>query len=357
MALTANDIVSLRPEPCEVKAGVRYAVFSGVPYTYNRMDKDAWRRLARIARGKVNEAMIGRYLRSLGIEADVQVKSYQKHDAFDFTIKGRANPPKIDVKSFHVLTALIKPPRSEFAPGALFPGVDATSSAWQQFFPMLVPQDQPEKDAYVFAVSVEAKPDHSAPVLEYPWMAFPDDEKERFLVDRQAIAARVRKGGGLQVDLSWPPTMTGSGDVLFEACGGPGHASIPFTSTNVRSISTPSLTSFLTVRLDDAAQAHLRKTGVAITLCAKDGPRSTMSSRFGATRFHEVFPRQAYTLYLVGWINHAAFESLAKPLPKGTPCYFYPPKQRGDRHEPSTKTANRYVPAGVLNPIATLKDI
>ncbi len=77
MTITADDIVTLHPLPGDIREAVDYAIKSGVPYTYNRMNKDAWRRVARIARGKVNESLIYRFAESLGIQPAIQDKSYR----------------------------------------------------------------------------------------------------------------------------------------------------------------------------------------------------------------------------------------------------------------------------------------
>ena len=159
MTITAIDIITLRPNPDDIRDAVSYAIKSGVLYTYNRMSKDAWRRVARIARGKVNESMIRQYAESIGIRAVTQDKSYRQHDAFDFTFNGARGRVEADVKTFHVLTQFIKPPRATFTTDALLSGVDHTSPQWHLFFPMLVPQDyKRHKEVYVFAVSVEYYP-------------------------------------------------------------------------------------------------------------------------------------------------------------------------------------------------------
>lgn len=358
MTVTAADIVTLRPLPDDIREAVRYAIKSGVPYTYNRMDKDAWRRVARIARGKVNESLILRFTKSLDIQSATQNKSYRQHDAFDFTFDGKRGRVEADVKTFHVLTQFIEAPRAPFSMDALLSGVDHSMPQWHLFFPMLVPQDyKRHKEVYVFAVSVEAKPDRTAtPVLDFPWAAFPDSEAERFMVDAAAIKAREDGGNDLAVTLAWPEGMPGVSNVIYERDGQARQKRLPLADAT--QVANAGLASFLAIQLDDAAKDHLWQRREAMTLTAQDGDKPTVTSKYDARRFREVFPRQDFALHLIGWIDRQDFERIAQPLPDGSPCYFYPPKRDAkDNHAPGTKTANRYVLPGVLNPIATLTEV
>ncbi|MDR2562099.1 MAG: hypothetical protein LBC63_10070 [Holophagales bacterium] len=87
--ITASDIVTLYPLPDEIKEGVRYAVMSSATYTYNRMAKEAvWKRAARVARGKVNEYALLRFLTKLGLDPETQQdKTYRQSDMFDFIFR------------------------------------------------------------------------------------------------------------------------------------------------------------------------------------------------------------------------------------------------------------------------------
>lgn len=358
MTVTAADIVTLRPLPDDIREAVRYAIKSGLPYTYNRMDKDAWRRVARIARGKVNESLIRRFTELLGIQSATQHKSYRQHDAFDFTFDGKRGRVEADVKTFHVLTQFIEAPRAPFSTDALLSGVDHSTPQWHLFFPMLVPQDyKGHKEVYVFAVSVEAKPDRTAtPVLNYPWAAFPDSEAERFMVDAAAIEAREGSGDNLAVTVAWPEGMPGAGNAIYERGKQAWQKRLPLA--DAKQVSDSGFASFLAIQLDDAAKDYLWQQRAAMTLIAQDGDKPAVTSQYDARRFREVFPRQDFALYLIGWIDRKDFERIAQPLPDGAPCYFYPPKRHvKDNHAPGTKTANRYVLPGVLNPIATLTEV
>lgn len=358
MTITADDIVTLRPETKDILEAVSYAIKSAVPYTYNRMSKDAWRRVARIARGKVNESLIRRFAESIGIPSAVQDKSYRQHDAFDFAFDGQRGRVEADVKTFHVLTQFIQAPRAFFSIDALLASVDHASPQWQLFFPMLVPQDyRKHKEVYVFAVSVEAAPVKSAvSALPFPWVAFPDGAEENFLVNPAAIAAREKAGKVLQVTVAWPNGMPGEGNAVYERESAARQKPLPLTTTN--KIDWPDLSSFLALQLNDTAHAHLRKSGAVMQLKAHDGDKPPVTSDFAVTRFREVFPRQDFALHLIGWIDRQEFERISQVLPDGTPCYFYPPRQgQQDNHAPGTKTANRYVLPSVLNPITKLTEV
>ena len=352
MTITTSDIVILRPQPDDIREAVRYAIKSGVPYTYDRMHKDAWRRVARIARGKVNETLIRQHVESLGISLTTQNKSYREHDRFDFVFNGKQGRVDADIKTFHILTQYVKPPRAPFSTDALLSGVvPGMGNEWHQFFPMLVPQDYSQnKDMYVFAVSVEAEPNwRVVPVLDYPWTAFPDSEAERSLVDPAAVRTRESTGNGLVVTVEWPRDMSGKGNVIHESGGQARQQQLPLTKTT--KLTVTNVASFLAIQLDDIAQYYLRQQKQsAIKLVAKQGDTPVVTSQYDVCRFHEVFPRQDFVLYLIGWICGDEFQSIAKPLSADTPCYFYP-QQKG------TKTANWYVLPGVLSPIATLTEV
>ncbi len=310
---------------------------------------------ARSARGKVNEAMIRRFTAGMGIASEEQQKSYRDHDDFDFTFMANRGRIEADVKTFHVLTHFLHHPRQPFNLDDLLCGVNSLSKEWHRFFPMLVPQDYKEhKEVYVFGVSVEAESDSkSKSALPYPWSAFPDTDDEAFLVDPAAIAARERSATKLDVTLSWP-ALGGGGATVFEA--GAGARQQPLNLKDAGAWSRNDLSSFLAVQVDDEARRRLWKQKAALSLTAKEGA-TTITSSYPDARFREVFPRQDYVLYLIGWIGRDAFEAIAKPLAKGSPCYFYPPKQSpSDNHQPGTKTANRHVLPGNLNPIATLME-
>lgn len=356
MTVTAADIITLRPEQEDIREAVRYAIKSGVPYTYDRMSKDAWRRVARIARGKVNESLIRRFAATLGVVPATEDKSYRRHDAFDFSFAGSQGTVKADVKTFHVLTEYIKAPRSPFSVTDLLSGVDHGTPQWHLFFPMLVPQDyKHHKDVYIFAASVEAAPDPGvAPALVFPWTAFPDAAAEKFLVDPKAIQRREQGGIPLTVTITWPEGMQGTGAAIYERSGAAQQAALLLT-TAVR-FTRDGIASFLAIQLDDAARASLRRSRAAMVLTASGDAGARIDSPFGADRFREVFPRQDFALHLIGWIGRDEFGRIARDLPRGASCYFYPARQEGDKHAPGTKTDNRYVLPAALQPINKLTE-
>ena len=358
MSIVVDDIVSLRPLVNDIREAEHYAIKSGVPYTYNRMNKDAWRRVARIARGKVNESLIRHFTESLGIQSTAQDKNYRQHDAFDFTFDGKYGQVKADVKTFHILSQFVQAPRAPFSAEALLSDVDHTFPQWHLFFPMLVPQDYKQhKDVYVFAVSVEAMPNPTTPAaFAYPWVAFPDGETERFVADADAIRAREEDGKVLDVTVAWPTGMPGAGNVVYERRGTAWQMALPLSS--VSHVKVTNLASFLAIRLDDAAKNYLQQQRETMTLTVRSEHKPAVTSRFEARRFREVFPRQDFALYLIGWIGRHDFERVSRPLSGGAPCYFYPPRRGAqDNHAPGTKTANRYVLPSALNPITTLTEV
>ncbi len=357
MALKPEQIVTLRPQPDDIKEAVRYAIKSGV-HTYDRMKKDAWRRVARIARGKVNESMVRRYAESLGIVSAIQDKSYRQFDAFDFTFNIKGEKIEADVKTFHVLNQFIRAPRGAFTLDGLLSGVDHTSDQWHSFYPMLIPVDyKRHKDIYIFAVSVEDVPSKSAQsVLDYPWSAFPDQPGEDFMVNPDSIKAREKAGTNLSAVIGIPSALPGTGNAIYERNGEARQKIIQPSDTQELLIDC--LSSFLAIQLDDEAHAYLKQHRATIRLSVQEGGNAAVDSDFLALRFREVFPRQDYALHLVGWMCRDEFAETAQTLPGGAPCYFYPPKQdASDVHQPGTKTNNRYVLPAALKSIATLTEL
>lgn len=357
MAIMAADIVTLTPGANDIQQAVKYAIKSGEAYTYNRMNKGTWLRVARIARGKVNEILFSRYIESLGIQPTAQDKSYRQHDAFDYVFNGQDGKVETDVKTFHVLTQYITLPREPFVFDTLLSSVRHDSSEWHRFFPMLVPADyKKHKNVYVFAVSVEDKTNLSATSsLEHPWLAFPEGNDEYFLVDQRAIKRREQAKIGLDVTLDWQQDMPGAGGAVYESDGDAQIKALSFQDASCASLT--GLSSFLAIQLDDMAKKYLLKKQATIDLNAKETGGGELTSRFDAKRFREVFPRQGYALHLLGWISNDEFDRLAKLLSKGSPCYFYPDVSSGSNHEPGTKTDNRYVLPGELHPIQSLTKV
>jgi hypothetical protein len=361
MTITAADIVTLRPQPEDIREAVSYAIKSGDAYTYNRMAKNVPLRVTRIARGKVNERLFQRFVQTLGIRTTLQEKDYRQPDDFDVTLDGKRGPVKVDVKTFHVLTQFIKPPRKRFSFDILLSGVDHTAPQWHLFCPMLVPQDYKQyKDVYVFALSVEERPDWSATsVLAHPWCAFPDAPAEEFLVTREAIEAREHRDGTLSIEMTWPRGIPGKGCAVHECVRDCERRALqkvlPLEKDGIK---WEGSTSFLAIQVDDRARHYLRQNNeAAMTLSAADGDKLSVTSEFPAGRFHEVFPRQDFALYLIGWIKREDFTRIARKVARGTGCYPYPPRQAGDTHAPGTKTGNWYVLPGVLHPIAELTQV
>ena len=209
----------------------------------------------------------------------------------------------------------------------------------------------------MFAISVEAMPDQTAsPVLDFPWVAFPNSKAERFMVDAADIMVRENDGCDLTVTVAWSEGISGKGRIIYERNGLVRQMSLPLSLTC--HVDLKNLASFLAIQLDDTAKKYLWQQRTAITLIGQDRYHSAVTSQFNARCFREVFPRQGFTLYLIGWIHRQEFERIAHPLPIVAPCYFYPPKQNAhDHHVPGTKTANRYVLPGVLHPIVTLMEV
>jgi hypothetical protein len=357
MTLSRQDILTLSaPRTDDVIESVRYAVKS-IPHTYDRMEKVAWKRAARIARGKVNESLLLPALREMGLQPAVKEKSYRDIDFNDFVLKTTDAPVDVDLKTFHILNWFVKEPRKPISPARLVSSSDHTGP-WHDFYPMLVPYDyQKVKDLLVFAVSVEyGTASGVAPVQNFPWLAFPETPGEQFLINPDEIKRRESLNAPLSVQITWPSGMRGRADVVFEREGDAHQRPVNLPDAGV---SVEKISSLICVGLDDAARRSLGRSGGAIGMKVYDqaSGRQVLSTAFKVERFKEIFPRGRYDLHVVGWIGLDEFMSRAVTIPRGTPCYFYPPRVRpGERHEPSTKTRNRYVLPQSLNPISTLTE-
>jgi hypothetical protein len=355
MAVGAKDIVTLVPDASQIKAGVVYAVKS-IPYTYNRMAKEPWKRAARTARGKVNEVLVLEALRGKNLRLDTEDKSYRDFDASDYILSTDNRSFSVDLKTFHILNQFVKAPRQPLTLVNLTSSVDS-AGPWYNFYPMLVPLDYKKpKDLFIFAVSVEAtytRGDKSA--LSLPWRAFPETPQERFLADVEQIRSREISGEALSVTVAWPAGLAGRASLVYERNAKASEQVIELDNRHVASLEA--ISSLISIGLDDVAHDRMKNNpGHAITLEVFKRGNGTvlLASSFSSNRFREIFPRSEYKLHLIGWLTKAEFISRSEVLPRGTPCYFYPP---GQDIAPATKTDNRYVLPQFLNPIDSLRSL
>jgi hypothetical protein len=358
MPILRKDILTLStPKAKDVVESVRYAIKS-IPHTYDRMEKMAWKRAARIARGKVNESLLLPALRAMGLQPSVKDKSYRDIDFNDFVLLTGGAPAEVDLKTFHVLDWFVKNPRKPITPSRLISSCDHTGS-WQDFYPMLVPLDYKKpKDIFIFAISVEySSTQGTAPVLPFSWLAFPEEPNEKFLIDSSEIKRREGLNELLSVQMKWPKGMHGRVNIVFERKGEARQRAVNLADTNT--LSLKELSSLICVGLNDEAKENLSrsKNTISILVHNQADSRVRLSTEFNASRFREIFTRGRYDLHLVGWIALSEFDNHATNIARGAPCYFYPPRdQTSATHEPGTKTNNRYVLPQSLNPISTLPE-
>jgi hypothetical protein len=358
MSIKLTDILTSTPLREDIHEGVIYAVKS-IPHTYDRMEKETWKRAARIARGKVNEQIVHRDLLAMGIEVMTVIKDHREIDFNDYVLNPEGKAVQTDLKTFHVIEGLVKPPRQLFDLGSLLSSGDHTGP-WQNFYPMLVPAEyRKPKDLFIFGVSVEPRiPRSTPPLLEFSWRAFPETEAELFLIDKDQVAERKNKGKLLSVTVTWPESVrprAGRLSIGFEEGKKVSKKQeetfgYKIELASQRFVQCQNLASFICIGLDEAAYKALGSSGKSVNLEVFDQSTSKniLSSMFNAGCFKEIFPRKEYRLSLVGWITLEEFRSRSALMPATTPCYFYPPERGG------TKTKNRYVLPQTLNPINTL---
>jgi hypothetical protein len=320
------------------------------------MEKMTWKRAARIARGKVNESLLLPALTEMGLRPSVKDKDYRDIDFNDFVLLTRNTAVEVDLKTFHILDWFVKEPRKPITPSRLVSSSDHTGQ-WQDFYPMLVPLDYKKpKDMFIFAISVEYSARRgAAPVLPFPWFAFPETPKEKFLINSAEIKRRESMNALLGAQMTWSQGLHGRVNVVFERAGEALQHAVNLAHTST--LLLKNLSSLICIGLNDEAKENLSKSNSAISILVYDqaDQRARLSTIFNGFRFREIFTRGQYDLHLVGWISLKEFKEHATKIMRGTPCYFYPPRVlTSEDHDPGTKTANGYVLPQLLNPISTL---
>lgn len=216
--LTRNhQIWTLSPENNDLQAGAEYASIS-LPWTFNRMmlttsSKGQQSRALNIAKGIVAQEILKRHLKTLGISAKTQRKSYRDEDLFDFRIQIDDNFKKLDLKTFNYYSNypdMGREPlsRLHIINNRAYPGPD-----WRKFFPMLVPHTQIEqsKEAYCFAIasSIDLRNDIDTDRIGYALTAFPYGLSLIFMSSKRLCLAREDERKGFFVDIEY------SNDSLF----------------------------------------------------------------------------------------------------------------------------------------------
>jgi hypothetical protein len=355
MPVGANNIVTLVPTTSQIRSGVVYAIKS-IPYTYNRMAKEPWKRVARTARGKVNEVLVLEALRSKGLHLDTVDKSYRDFDASDYILTTDNTSFSVDLKTIHILNQFVKAPRQPLSLENLTSSIDGTDQ-WYNFYPMLVPSDYKKpKDLFIFAVSTEAPSTRgNKSVLTFPWRAFPETSQERFLADLEQIRRRESSGDTLSVTVTWPTAFSGRASLVYERNARAAEHVIELDER--LSASLEDIASLISIGLDDIAHDRMRRNPnhvITVKVFKRGYEIELLTTSFSSSRLREIFPRSEYKLHLVGWVTRVEFMSRSKALPRGTPCYFYPP---GRDIDPATKTDNRYVLPQSLIPIDSLRSL
>jgi len=120
--ITASDLLILRYTPDMTQAGIQYARQS-LPYTYDRMGGNRFKRLRRIVAGKAVELAFKRHLNNEEIPHDMLGSTpFTKPDHYDIGIGGR----RCDIKSFMLtdkkhITEIRKAPQKLLSAQALVP--------------------------------------------------------------------------------------------------------------------------------------------------------------------------------------------------------------------------------------------
>ena len=206
-----NEILTLKPKEEDLIAGAKYASIT-LPWTFNRMMLNTGSigqqgRALNIAKGIVAQEVLHRALKSLGVSAEVQRKSYRDEDLFDFHATINGTKTMLDVKTLNYYSDYDLLGRTPFSPELIIANLSYPGPDWRLFFPMLVPHTQikQEKEAYCFAIasSIDFRHNHHTNRIGYALTAFPYGQPMEFLASKTLCTAREEAGEGFYLECSY----------------------------------------------------------------------------------------------------------------------------------------------------------
>jgi len=210
-----DDIVVLHPSAEDRVAGAEYAAVT-LPWTFNRMmyntgSRGQQGRGLNIAKGIVAQEVLKQKLAEMGSVAKTQRKSHRDEDLFDFRVDTPEGQLMLDLKSWHYYTDYESIGREPLTPELIFRAADYPGPDWRQFFPMLVPHTQinQPKQAYCFAIasSIDIRHNPYAGRSDFRLTAYPYGSFLPFLSSKQLCIEREMEGVGINLELSWNPTL------------------------------------------------------------------------------------------------------------------------------------------------------
>ena len=206
-----NEILTLKPKEEDLIVGANYAAIT-LPWTFNRMMFNTGSfgqqlRALNIAKGIVAQEVLHRALKSLGVSAEVQRKSYRDEDLFDFHVTIDGTETMLDVKTLNYYSNYDPVGRTPLSPELIINNSSYSGPDWRLFFPMLVPhtQIQQKKEAYCFAIasSIDFRRNHHTNRTRYALTAFPYGRPMAFLASKTLCTSREEVGKGFFIECSY----------------------------------------------------------------------------------------------------------------------------------------------------------
>jgi hypothetical protein len=372
-----EDLVKIEMTDRDINLGISYGIISRA-WTYDRMGAQArgdfGKAIFRIAVGKAVQAAVERYLSGLGMVFKRDTTNYRTTDYWDI---GSSTGKSVDIKSFQFFSDYPVPGRTPLDPSHI---VSSTlGESWQSFYPMLIPQDQFDrqaKDYYVFAIlsapmSKRCPYTHNTPrgLVALPYS---QDERmnRRFQMVHFARFAerRIRSGQTFEVLVTSKAPYSDPINIVLGYAEATGETKYQRLNLNRGETGTvQGVTALHYLKWEKRRCPPSGSTLLEVTFNGVDNIGS-LTWEVSNTSFEDIwiYPNE---LWCIGWINKEAFSAQRQKHPTYGPsgnvnrslgsgggilhnrsfCYFYPPVPRG-----GTKNENYYVLPLDLNTMNTL---
>jgi len=373
----ANDLIKIEMTDQDIYLGISYGIISRA-WTYDRMGAQArgdfGKAIFRIAVGKAVQAAVERYLSGLGVVFKRDTTDYRAPDYWDI---GSPTGKSADIKSFQLFSDYRVPGRPALAPSLI--ASSTLGESWQSFYPMLIPQDQFDrqaKDYYIFAIlsapmSKRCPYTHNAPrglvALPYSQDARTNGRFQSVHFARFA-ERRIRSGQTFEVLVTSKAPYSEPINIALGYADAAGEAKYQRFFLNRGETGTvQGVTALHYLKWENRRCPPSGSVLLEVTFNGVDnlGPLTWEVSN---TSFEDIwiYPNE---LWCIGWISKEAFSAHRQKYPTYGPsgnvnrslgsgggilhdssfCYYYPPVPGG-----GTKNENYYVLPQDLNTMDTL---
>ncbi len=388
--LSTSDIVHTTLSQEDIIAGVNYGIISRA-WTYDRMkaqrEGNYGKAIFRIAAGRAVQHSLERWLSKYNVTLQGDETDYKQTDHWDLR---SANGKRIDIKGAHFFTNFDVPGRPPLSPSLI--ASSSNGDDWASFFPMLIPQDQfnkNPKEFYVFYLLASPSSQRVPYISKDPQLLitlpFARNDKPLNQLYEQIHTShyanrRVALGDTFALELKAHKSSPLS---IAQVSIGYGSAKGEATRTQVdlaredRTV-IDGLTALHYVRLRNGAllsNSRYKNDYLFKVTFKRVIPGGDVKWEIAARDFEDVWIYNN-NLYFIGWITAEEFHRShiqypawsAKPdeshnikllsgLPgtaeEGTYCYFYPPSF-GRQYRGGTKNFNYYSLPQDLHPMNKL---